>query len=60
MEIGHTLEVFRLAPQPKYLGLIRIISVTDDSAVGRLTAPPGAQTPRLMVGDSAWSALSRD
>ena len=60
LEIGHTLEVFRLAPQPKYLGLIRIISVTDDSAVGRLTAPPGAQTPRLMVGDSAWSALSRD
>jgi len=32
---GHTLEVFRLKPQPKYLGLIRIMNVQPSVSIGR-------------------------
>lgn len=59
VKVGHTLEVFRTTPEPKYLGMVRIISVTTDSAVGRQVVPPGAtDRPALRVGDHAWSKLT--
>lgn len=36
---GHALEVFRLEPQPKYLGTIRVIDSRFHEAVGRVTTP---------------------
>jgi Skp family chaperone for outer membrane proteins len=37
---GNTLEVFRIKPEPKYLGTIRILDSQPHQAVGRLTATP--------------------
>jgi len=59
LQVGHTLELFCTMPQPKYLGLLRIISVEDETATGRLVLPPGVQPPHLMVGDNAWSHLTQ-
>jgi chromosome segregation ATPase len=40
LEKGHTLEVFRLAPAPKYLGTVRVIEVAADKAVVKFVAKP--------------------
>ena len=40
VNVGNTLEVFRVKPEPKYLGTIRILDAQAKQAVGRLTAPP--------------------
>jgi Skp family chaperone for outer membrane proteins len=40
INIGNTLEVFRIKPEPKYLGTIKILDSQAHQAVGRLTAPP--------------------
>src|SRR5439155_512641 len=37
---GHTLEVFRLKPAPRYLGQIRIVEVKRTEAVGRVVGRP--------------------
>jgi hypothetical protein len=50
---GHTLEVFRLSPAPKYLGTIRIVEVTATQAVGR----PTERTAALQLGDRVASQL---
>lgn len=54
---NHTLEVFRLAPQPKYLGTLRIVEVTARSAVGRLVPAAGVRAD-LKVGDRVASRLT--
>ncbi len=40
ISVGNTLEVFRIKPEPKYLGTIRIVDAQAHQAVGRLTAAP--------------------
>jgi hypothetical protein len=45
---GHTLEVFRLQPTPKYLGTIKITDVRPNEAVGR---PMGKPLGTIMEGD---------
>jgi Skp family chaperone for outer membrane proteins len=40
INVGNTLEVFRIKPEPKYLGTIRILDAQAHQAVGRLTAAP--------------------
>jgi predicted nuclease with TOPRIM domain len=40
VNVGNTLEVFRIKPEPKYLGTIKIVDAQAHQAVGRLTAPP--------------------
>lgn len=51
---GHTLELFRTSPAPKYLGRVRILEVTPHEAVaqpvGRMNAPP-------QVGDKVASRI---
>jgi hypothetical protein len=51
---GHTLEVFRIKPLPKYLGQIRILSVSHKEAVGQ---PAGRLTGAIMVGDTVASRI---
>jgi hypothetical protein len=50
---GHTLEVFRLSPAPKYLGTIRILEVTVSQAVGQ----PTDRSATMQVGDRVASQL---
>jgi len=56
---NHTLEVFRTLPEPRYLGMVRIVNANFNSSVGRLVVPPGTTVrPQLKEGDNAWSKLS--
>jgi hypothetical protein len=57
LQAGHTLEVFRLAPQPKYLGTIRLVNVTASQAVGRVT---GNLRERIQAGDEVASRIIAD
>jgi hypothetical protein len=54
---GNTMEVFRTAPAPKYLGMIRILDAEPRRAIGRLIVPAGASRPQLLEGDLVWSRL---
>jgi hypothetical protein len=56
----HTLEVFRLEPQPLYVGMLRIVEVTEKSSVGRMVAPANAKNrPVAKEGDRVASSLTR-
>jgi predicted nucleic acid-binding Zn-ribbon protein len=52
---GQTLEVFRLKPDPIYLGQIRIIDVSPTQAVGKLVKTPNGKT--VQPGDSVSSRI---
>ncbi len=54
---GNTMEVFRTAPAPKYLGMVRILDAEPRSSTGRLEVPTGASRPQLLEGDQVWSQL---
>jgi len=54
---GNTMEVFRTAPAPKYLGMVRIVEASTNQSVGRLIVPTGAARPQLVEGDQVWSRL---
>jgi len=51
LKLHHTLEVFRMNPQPQYLGMIRIEDVREHSAVGKLIRNSISGTHALQVGD---------
>jgi hypothetical protein len=51
---GHTLDVFRLKDQAKYLGVVEIIQVTPKRSVGRLRST--TPTP-IEVGDRVASRI---
>ncbi len=57
---NHTLDVYRLTPEPKYLGMIRIVDANIHQSVGRLVPVGNAQfrTP-LRVGDLVTSKLTK-
>jgi hypothetical protein len=57
LQVNHTLEVFRLKPQPVYLGTIRILDATGRSAVAQLLLAPQAGR-ELKVGDQVASQIS--
>lgn len=52
---GHTLEVYRLKPEPKYLGTIRILDTHHHEAVGRPITPQKAGA--LQKGDRVASSI---
>lgn len=52
---GNTLEVYRLKPEPKYLGTIRILDVNAHEAVGRPTA--AQKTGMIQKGDRVASNI---
>jgi hypothetical protein len=51
---GHTLEVFRLKPEAKYLGQVRIVDVAATESVAQ---PVGKPAGTIQVGDSAASRI---
>jgi hypothetical protein len=56
---NNTLEVFRTSPEPKYLGMVRIVDAKVNTSVGQLIVPAGTTVrPQLRAGDNAWSKLS--
>ena len=57
LEVGHTLEVFRLSPKPLYLGMIRIIAVNKITATARSQSSKVAE--KIQVGDDVASRLDR-
>lgn len=54
LQEGHTLEVYRLKPTPKYLGTLRIINVQPRESVGRMLNRPMAA---VEVGDKVASRI---
>jgi hypothetical protein len=57
---GNTLDVYRTQPQPKYLGMVRIIDANHHHSVARVV-PTGnaAFRPKLLEGDLVTSKLSK-
>lgn len=54
----HTLEVFRLSPNPEYLGMIRILEADPHTARGRLIRNPYAPPAKaLKAGDQVANSL---
>jgi hypothetical protein len=53
---GHTLEVYRLKPEPKYLGSIRILSVRPTEAVAR---PVRESAAAMEIGDRVTSRIQQ-
>lgn len=49
----HTLEVYRLKPSPQYVGMVRILDVRPNEAVGKLTSP----NRKVQVGDEVASEI---
>jgi len=49
----HTLEVYRLKPSPQYVGMVRILEVRPNEAVGKLTLRRGT----VQVGDEVASEI---
>jgi hypothetical protein len=56
LRTGHTFEVYRLKPEPRYLGSIRILDVRSTEAVAKPTSQP--HTP-IEVGDRVTSGIRR-
>ena len=57
---GNTLTVYRLGPQPEYVGTIVLREVDHHSAVGKLLpSATGAQKRGLKVGDEVASRIFR-
>lgn len=57
---NHTLDVYRLSPEPKYLGMVRIVDANIHSSVGRLIPQGNAafRTP-IRAGDLVTSKLTK-
>jgi len=57
---NNTLDVYRLTPEPKYLGMVRIVDANHHQSVGRLIPSGNAafRTP-LRVGDLVTSQLTK-
>jgi hypothetical protein len=56
---NNTLYVYRLTPEPKYLGMIRIVQAGKHASVAHLLASGGsANRPMLKVGDNVASRLT--
>ncbi len=72
LQVHHTLEVYRLAPTPQYLGMIRIEDVREHVAVGKLvrngvagnrilaTGRHRGQQSEMIVEYSPWPPLSTE
>ncbi len=59
LEKDHTLDVYRLTPEAKYLGMVRIIDANTRAAVARVVATGNvALRSQLKVGDLVTSKLT--
>lgn len=57
LEKGHTLEAYRMDPEPTYLGMVRIEEVHHHSAIGRLEPSSVTRRLPLRAGDKVISDL---
>jgi hypothetical protein len=55
----HTLEVYRMKPDVKYLGRIIVINADFRHSMARLIPQPGVPVPTLLVGDEVASKLNK-
>jgi hypothetical protein len=53
---NHTLDVYRLSPNPQYLGMIRIRDVKEHTAVGQLMRTSASGNHVLQAGDIVASS----
>jgi type II secretory pathway component GspD/PulD (secretin) len=53
----HTLEVYRLKPEPKYLGRILVVDADFRHSLARFIVQTGVPMPTLMPGDLVTSKL---
>jgi len=56
----HTLEVYRFHPEPKYLGVLRIVDAYQHKSVARLINSGGGKVallPRLQLGDEVATQI---
>lgn len=53
---GHTLEVYRLKPEARYVGVLRIVDVRSNEAVARPV--PSQMSRSVQVGDTVASSIS--
>ena len=58
MTKNNTLEVYRLRPDARYLGMVRIVEATANQSVGRLVPVGNAARADLKVGDLVASHLT--
>jgi hypothetical protein len=56
---NNTLDVYRTQPEPKYLGMIRIVDANHHKSVARFVAVGAQARPQLKEGDLVTSKLSR-
>jgi hypothetical protein len=56
----NTLEVYRLEPEPKYLGRILILNADFRHSIARLIRQPGVPVPTMLVGDIVATNLSQN
>jgi hypothetical protein len=52
---GNTLHVYRTSPRPSYIGLLRVVDVRPNEAVGKLTT--SARAGAIQVGDEVASKI---
>jgi hypothetical protein len=58
LKADHTLEVYRLRPQPMYLGRVRVLEAFPQEAIGRLIRPEkAAKGMQVQEGDEVASQL---
>jgi hypothetical protein len=58
VNVGHTLEVYRLKPKAEYLGTIIILDALKTKAVGRILKPQnGARQSPIQKGDEVASRI---
>jgi hypothetical protein len=56
IQVGNTLEVYRLEPKPEYLGTIRVVDVKSNQAVAKPVTPQGGK--QLQKGDRVASRVN--
>jgi len=56
LQTGHTLEVYRLKPEAKYLGRVKVVEVTAGEAVCQ---PLDKLADTIRPGDSVASRLTK-
>jgi hypothetical protein len=59
LKLKNTLEVFRLAPQPKYLGRLLVLEVGPDYAIGRLVSTQAGNDLNVRPGDLVASLIQK-
>lgn len=54
---GQTLTVFRMTPQPTYIGSLRLVQVRPTNSVGRMLINPSLKSVEAKVGDLVTSQV---